>query len=323
MKILTCIVAYSFNEDLARCLECLLNQSITTDVYIVNNKQESNFISQLKSFLIEHYDVNDDSIDTNVHSCKLILHLSESKSVSVKIEQSLNNYGFAYGCNKGLKSTIDDDYDYCWLLNPDAYAEEYALEKSLEKMDGFSIVGSKVLASGNADGFQSFGYVTNSYRVSTKLPKAFKARFLSGAAMLIPSNLIKELGFMKENFFLYWEEVYYCYRAEMLGVKLKVAEESIVKHDFGGTVGDRSKLQFYYSTRNQFIFIRLLESNSFYSITVILYCFLLKLIKLLLKKESHLLRLLFKALNRSLEINLSEFECTDAASNYGKYVQDL
>lgn len=323
MKILTCIVAYSFNEDLAKCLDCLLNQSITTDIYVVNNKQESGFLNQVKSFLEGHYEVNDNSVDINEDSCSLILHLNGSQNVTVKIEQSLNNYGFAYGCNKGLKSTIIDNYDYCWLINPDAYAEKYALEKALEKMDGFSIVGSRVLASGSADGFQSFGYVTNSYRVSTRPPKAFKARFLSGAAMLLPINLINELGFMKENFFLYWEEVYYCYKAEKLGVKLIVADDSFVEHDFGGTVGDRSELQFYYSTRNQFVFIRLLEDDAFYSMVVIFYCFFLKIIKLLLKKEFHLFKLLFKALNRSLKVDLNEFESTDAVSNCGKYVQDL
>lgn len=319
-KVLVTVVAYSFSKSLEECLTCLINQSEPCDIFVTNNMLESNFIHNSKSFLEKNYKIKLLSCSSDA----LILEIEKTPFLNVKIslDQSKFNNGFAYGCNKGLHKTISSNYDYCWLLNPDAFPASSALNELLKHASEDKLIGSSVIGI-NGEGFQNFGYVTNLYRVVNSKPKTYKFRFLSGASLLIPRNIIDKVGFMNENFFLYWEESFYCYKAELLGNKLSIATNSIVYHEFGGTLLNKGKIQFYYSTRNQFLIMRILEKNKIKLYLLLLSCFFFKLLKLSLNGNIKLIKLLFKALNMALTIDVTDFCNGDSIKNKSKYVSDL
>lgn len=317
MRVLTCIVAFSFNDELKKCINNLISQTYTTDIFVTNNKLGGCFLDEFLSFLESEYDIK----SCNTGFLYLSLEITKGEhSFNLLIEQSEYNSGFAYGCNKGLKKALEEAYDFCWLLNPDAYPAPDALHHLVSSYCSGTLMGSKVCGTDNEKGFPSLGYVTEYYRVKNTKVSNFKTLFLSGASLLIPLEVIKSVGFLNENFFLYWEEVEYCSRVHSKGYKLKVVEESVVKHDFGALIGDKSTLQTYYSIRNQYLFT-LMNESKLKGVYFILVAFLAKSIKFFLKGDFSSFKLNFKALLRSLSIDINDFSM--GKSTPGKYDSDI
>jgi GT2 family glycosyltransferase len=74
--------------------------------------------------------------------------------------------------------------------------------------------------------------------------------------MLVRSAAIREIGLMEEAFFLYWEDTEWCARAQEKGYKVLFVPGSQVWHKVSVSAGKASFLQYYYSTRNGFFFLR-------------------------------------------------------------------
>lgn len=325
---LACVVAFGFNEDLVSCIESIINQNRPADIIVINNKVGLDFMPDFLAWVNSRVDEDFvvDWIENDGDQAEFSVDVAGANFKMVA-QQSIYNYGFAYGCNKALKKLLEDDIDYCWLLNPDAVADVGALKELLavsKKLDDNCIVGSKVIArkSGNK-GFNGLGYIDSNYRTISKRPSASVVSFAHGASMLIPGNVVEKVGFMNENFFLYWEEVYYCYKARELSVEIACAEKSLVVHEFGGAIGDGSPLQIYFSTRNLFIFIRLTSATRVVAFWHIFLGFSSKSIKAVSKFRFNLLWLYVLALVRALKINKEIFvRSACAVENKGEYVSD-
>ena len=68
---------------------------------------------------------------------------------------------------------------------------------------------------------------------------------------------------MREDFFMYGEEVDYCYRLNKLGIKSYVVPESIVVHKGAESLKEKKYLEKYYRRRN-FLFFE----NNHYGISI-------------------------------------------------------
>ena len=67
--------------------------------------------------------------------------------------------------------------------------------------------------------------------------------------------MIKDIGLLDENYFLYYEDNDYSMRAKKSGYRLVYQPKSIIWHkNAGSTGGSGSKLQDYYITRNRLLF---------------------------------------------------------------------
>jgi GT2 family glycosyltransferase len=62
-----------------------------------------------------------------------------------------------------------------------------------------------------------------------------------GAAFFLNKEVILNLGFLPEEYFLYMEETDYCFNARKCGFKLGIAIDSIVYHKEGASIGASSK----------------------------------------------------------------------------------
>jgi N-acetylglucosaminyl-diphospho-decaprenol L-rhamnosyltransferase len=84
--------------------------------------------------------------------------------------------------------------------------------------------------------------------------------FVSGAAMLVSRAYIEHVGLMDEGYFLYSEEVDWCFRRRHF--RLGYCHASIVYHDHGVTTGasmsrrTMSPLTVYLEERNKLILVR-------------------------------------------------------------------
>lgn len=79
--------------------------------------------------------------------------------------------------------------------------------------------------------------------------------YLTGCSILVRSDLLPEIGLLQEDFFMYWEDTEWCFRAKRIGFKLALSPDSIVWHAKGGTTRNFPIMAFY-SARNCLRFIR-------------------------------------------------------------------
>ncbi|MCX7955643.1 MAG: oligosaccharide flippase family protein, partial [Patescibacteria group bacterium] len=66
----------------------------------------------------------------------------------------------------------------------------------------------------------------------TKKPKKrfVEADFVSGSLMIIKKSVIEKIGYFDESYFMYYEEVDYCYRAKKQGFKIGIDSNLIYDH---------------------------------------------------------------------------------------------
>ncbi len=172
------------------------------------------------------------------------------------------NGGFAWGNNLALSRILADARPedaarhYVMLLNPDAALEAGALERLvalLESTPAAGAVGPRVLLpDGSLDPAcrRSFPTPEVSFYRMAGLSRLFprSRRFgrynlsfldpleqadvdaLTGAAMLVRESVVREIGLLDEAFFMYGEDLDWCYRIKSYGWRVVYYPEAVVRH---------------------------------------------------------------------------------------------
>ncbi len=174
-----------------------------------------------------------------------------------------NNLGFAGGNNVGIKYALDNGFDYVCLHNNDAFVAANFLEPLVEAMEKDKQVGAAqsllllhpetelINSAGNAMHYLGFGFCWD-YRKKlseANLPAIKEIAYASGAGVLMRADLLKQYGGLDEDFFLYHEDLEYCFRLKAAGYKIVLARDSVVfhKYQFG-----RSITKYFWMERNRY-----------------------------------------------------------------------
>ncbi len=80
--------------------------------------------------------------------------------------------------------------------------------------------------------------------------------YVHGAAMMIKRAAIEKAGSMKENYFLYYEEMDWCESIKRQGYDIRVDTQALIYHKESVSVGQKSALKEYFMNRNRVLFIR-------------------------------------------------------------------
>jgi GT2 family glycosyltransferase len=184
---------------------------------------------------------------------------------TVVIHEPGANLGFAGGNNLALRAAIERGVDYCYLLNPDATFEPAALRETIavaaqtEKLGSVQsllVLGDHpevVNTSGNHIHFLGFGYVGGyqSPRASVS-PEVREIAFSSGACVLLPVAVLKEIGLFDEALWLYHEDLDLGWRIRLGGYRNVVAPASVCRHYYEFS---RSLSKWYWMERNRWIVV--------------------------------------------------------------------
>ncbi len=213
------------------------------------------------------------------------------------------NIGFARANNVALQKIQAAGLTHVLLLNPDTEVKAGAIRTLLTVLDSQAragIVGPKLL---NVDGsvqasvrrFPTLAVFLWLFlklsRLWTNLP--FWKRYMQtdfnyersqrvdqvmGAAFLIRDEVLKSIGFLDENFWIWFEEVDYCKRAKAAGWEVWYQPAGEIVHyggvSFNQLLGVRRTVPFlnsamYYVTKHHSILARFILSL-FYSVAVLL-----------------------------------------------------
>jgi len=174
----------------------------------------------------------------------------------VNLIRNEDNRGFARANNQAVRRSRGR---YLLLLNPDTILRAKALERMVQFMDKYpraGAVGAKLLDPEgtiqlSCRSFPSYRTaVFNRYSLLTKLlpgnkfsreylmadwdhSVAREVDWVSGACLMMRREALDEIGLLDERFFMYAEDVDWCYRAKQKGWKVYFVPQAEVVHYIG------------------------------------------------------------------------------------------
>lgn len=192
----------------------------------------------------------------------------------VRAVQAPGNVGYAGGVNIGMRET--PDADAWWILNPDTLPDPHALGAlvaRLETGDCQAVGGTQYFANGTvqSDGGHWRPWLARAVSIGhgrrladPVRPAAVEAEinYITGASMLISREFRDRTGPMREDYFLYCEEVEWCLRAGARGLTFGFTPVARVLHNQGASTGagqsvrNRPRLPIYLDERNKMLVTR-------------------------------------------------------------------
>ena len=185
-----------------------------------------------------------------------------------RLIRSAVNLGFAGGNNLGIKEARGE---YCLFLNNDTEVSPNLLDKlvaAFEQNDGAGIVSPKIIFYGTNNLLQYAGceginpWTGRGTVVGYLEPDAGQydtshpTSLIHGAAMMVPTPIIRQAGLMPELYFLYYEELDWCEMIKRMGYHSYYEAGATVYHKESTSVGQGSVMRTYYLNRNRLLFIR-------------------------------------------------------------------
>lgn len=244
------IVNYGSVDKTLRCLESLT--SVTNSsfvVFVVDNASSGNDLERL-------------------------LEREDSFPFSLTIVGNDTNRGFGGGNNTALKELFRSHpaIEVVLLLNPDTVVAPNFLEEMLKGFDAHPMVaivgpiiywlqedGTRdnvifyaggVLASA---GMKAIHRGLNEEDKGQFGEKPYATDFVTGACLLARREAIEQIGFMEEDYFLYYEDVDWCQRVIKEGWKCVVQPTAHVWHEVSTSTEEGSDSYIYYHVRNGFV----------------------------------------------------------------------
>ncbi|WP_194269353.1 glycosyltransferase [Tritonibacter litoralis] len=262
------LVAFNTGPLLVDCIHSLLSsRGADLRILVVDNGSSEDTAAVLAagglSDRLARYDVQPDNIDPG----------------TVALWSLGVNHGFAGGVNHGLRSFMGmADVDYIWILNPDAVAlpdTAAALETRARQLGSFGIIGGRVCYGADQNIIQSDGGRVNRWTGicsllnnrkqadQTAFPDEGDVDFVFGAHMFVSKKFIQKVGYMPEEYFLYYEETDWCLRrGDDPELRLYLAPDAVVHHVGGASIGSKtttqavSPLSSYFMARSRMRFMR-------------------------------------------------------------------
>jgi GT2 family glycosyltransferase len=196
---------------------------------------------------------------------------------SVEILKAPSNLGYAGGINFAIGKTAPADA--YWILNPDTRPMPDALQAMLERLGrgDCTAIGHDLIDEDGRLGSRGGRWRAWSARAisigkgqprGADMAAGDAARleasidYIVGASMLVSRDFLQRTGPMREDYFLYCEEVEWCLRAVRRGEKLGYAPGAVVVHaqgtstGGGGGLATRSKTSVYLAERSRILLTR-------------------------------------------------------------------
>lgn len=267
-KVAIIIVNWNSYNDTIECLKSL------------NDIKEVNF----KVFLVDN-NSTDKSMDE-------IISYYDNYSFNYDIEFICNkeNLGFAGGNNVGIRKAYNDNCKFFWLLNNDTVVDEKALVNLINtfKNEDIGIVGSKILYYDSNKIWFAGGlineYIGRTSHIGIKeddlgqYDYQKEVDYISGCSLCFTREMLDKVGYMLEDYFLYFEETDWNLRAKKCGFKIIYVPDSIVYHKVSYSSGGMNNIKPYvpyYELRNSIAMIKRTQNNTRFLLTIVYAVFLL------------------------------------------------
>lgn len=233
----------------------------------------------LRVFIVDNQSTDDS------YECLAVKVSEPAFSDKVELILADRNGGFAYGNNEGIKAALSSGFqpDYFYMLNPDAYPLPGAIDQLVAVSQQYQdqcLLGSTLhdeSLTARCSAFRFPGLISEFQRgahlgiVDRLFPgavvamppqtSAFECEWVSGAGFFFSYKVFEIIGFMDEDYFLYYEEVDYMRYAYSTEVRIVSVPDSKIVHIAGVStqiVGGKSQHkpmpEYWYHSWHRFFF---------------------------------------------------------------------
>jgi len=268
LNILTIIVTYNGSKWIKNCINSVLESDCKTDVFVIDNASSDDTVSILESFNI------------------------------IKIHKSIKNLGFGQANNIGLQYSLDNNYDYVFLLNQDTWIEKNTISVLLniaKENKDYGIISPLHYFSDQKSLEYFFSTrlspqycknILSDFVVKgiEKMDDIYSLNFVNAAAWLMPKKTIENIGGFDPLFFHYGEDNNYCGRLNHYNIKIGITPKTKIYHDCK-TNRDNQILSRKEETNKIVLDFKIIFSNIKYKTTYLsMYINVLKLLLVSLKR---------------------------------------
>ena len=189
-------------------------------------------VQQLCTQNIERVCVVDNSADAD--QAALLAAAFAGQDTIVLLETG-KNIGFAAGINYGLRHLQLPDFDAVLVLNNDTLIPDGFIEIlcSSACAADLQIAGPRIHHYPDTARLWSRGSWYNAwFGLVTHRPLALPGNisYLTGCCLLIQCRVFETIGLFDERFFMYGEDVDFCFRAARAGLKTGVIDDAVLYH---------------------------------------------------------------------------------------------
>lgn len=162
---------------------------------------------------------------------------------NMPILETKANLGFAGGNNIGIEWALRHHADWILLLNNDTVvAPEFldALLRAAKMQPKAKILGAKILRHNQPTIIDHLGGFWNPQIAEFVSPESGhpdhpyfnmqRVDYVCGAALFMHRSVPETIGLLEPNFFLFWEETDFCFRARKAGFEVWTAPEAKIWH---------------------------------------------------------------------------------------------
>lgn len=220
------------------------------------------------------------------HGRKVFVHILDNNSTdanldalrhaisgrrNITLDESSVNLGFGHGVNRLAERASIHGSDVIWLLNSDTRLDSNCLDVLENELDlgAFDVVSPLIYSGDTTRGDVKIWYCGGIFcmpevrlvvslhgRRLMEAPQcSFETEFITGAAPMMRAQTFRAVGGFPNDYFLYWEDAYFSWKARRLGLRLGVVPRARLWHAVGASSGSGLSRTFYYwFARNRFKF---------------------------------------------------------------------
>lgn len=244
---------------------------------VICNYNKSQYVTEcIQSVLESAFTDFDVIVVDNASTDDSVKRIKEKYEDEVTLLVNAENLGGSGGFNTGIRYALEHDYSYVWCLDNDVLVDEKAigeLYSFLEKHAEAGMAGSKVYHMEAPDYVQQFGIDIDwedfcceakycNFLEDGTMPEVVYSDAVAACSVLVRTSLIREIGMLPEDNFLYWDDTEWGYQCNLAGYKVASVGASKVLHCMGAKKEGGNTFPTYYAWRNwlQF-FIRYTEEE--------------------------------------------------------------
>lgn len=197
--------------------------------------------------------------------------LAES-APEVRLIRNPVNLGFTGGNNVGIRNALERNPDYLLLLNNDTIVAPDFLTQLVQVAESdpkIGVLNPKIYyfepsnrlwcAGGAHKPWWSSARMIGCNRIDDgSYGRQMEVSFVTGCALLIRAEIVRQIGLLDEMYFLGWEDVDWTVRVMNAGYKAYYVPQSKIWHreSYDTKKNGGKKLRDYYGVRNSILFAR-------------------------------------------------------------------
>ncbi len=267
------IVSYNVEELLKKCLKSIFDfqTGLKFEVMVMDNHSEDQSTKMLKE-----------------------------EFPGVRLMENPRNLGFSFACNQGIKRSRGR---YILLLNPDTEFTPGGINEMIQFMDSHHQIGIGGPRMADPEGKIQFStrsfpsYLTAISSSQSILNRIFPGNplsrkyllkdlsrnqnvevdWVSGSGLLTKREVLEKTGLLDERFFMYVEDVDFCYRAKQAGFSVYYFPNTTILHHVGKSTRKRKTRMLVEHHRSMYHYYRKHHPHHILFRGIVFFCIWIRL----------------------------------------------